>query len=45
MRPPPIVRYFPETVDYAALKTVEPTHLTLADLQEWRTGGAKRRGA
>ncbi|HEV2574791.1 MAG TPA: creatininase family protein [Beijerinckiaceae bacterium] len=38
-----IVRYFPETVDYAALKTVEPTRLTLADLQEWRTGGEAAR--
>lgn len=38
-----IVRYFPETVDYAALENLPPTHLTMDDLQEWRSGGEAAR--
>ena len=38
-----IVRYRPETVDYDALRQVQPTHLTLADLGEWRKGGEAAR--
>ncbi|WP_424138760.1 FAD-dependent monooxygenase [Roseomonas chloroacetimidivorans] len=38
-----IMRYHPETVDYDALRGLEPTNLTLADLQEWRKGGASAR--
>jgi creatinine amidohydrolase len=34
-----VVRYFPETVDYAALKDLPPTRLTMDDLKEWRKGG------
>jgi len=38
-----MVRYRPETVDYDALRCLEPTRLTLADLQEWRQGGEAAR--
>lgn len=38
-----MVRYFPETVDYDALKDLPPTHLTLSDLQEWRKGAEQAR--
>jgi creatinine amidohydrolase len=38
-----IVRYFPETVDYDALRDLPPTRLTPADLAEWRTGDAAAR--
>jgi len=38
-----IVRYFPDTVDYAALSKAKPTELTLENLQEWRTGGEAAR--
>jgi creatinine amidohydrolase len=38
-----IVRYFPETVDYEALRDLPPTQLTLDDLAEWRKGGAAAR--
>jgi len=38
-----IVRYFPDTVDYEALRNVKPTHLTLDDLKEWRRGGEHAR--
>jgi creatinine amidohydrolase len=34
-----MVRYFPETVDFDALQNLEPTQLTLDDLQAWRQGG------
>jgi creatinine amidohydrolase len=38
-----MVRYHPETVDYDALRGLEPTRLTLDDLAVWRTGGAAAR--
>jgi len=38
-----IVRYFPETVDYDALRHLPPTALTRDDLPEWRKGGAHAR--
>jgi len=38
-----IVRYFPDTVDYDALRGLPPTRLTVADLIEWRTGDAAAR--
>jgi creatinine amidohydrolase len=38
-----MVRYFPETVDYDALRHLEPTRLTLQDLQDWRKGGDEAR--
>ena len=38
-----IVRYFPETVDYDALKDLVPTQLTTEDLREWRKGGEAAR--
>jgi len=38
-----MVRYFPDTVDYDALRNLEPTHLTLQDLQDWRKGGDEAR--
>jgi creatinine amidohydrolase len=38
-----IVRYFPETVDYEALRDLPPTQLTLDDLAEWRKGGESAR--
>jgi creatinine amidohydrolase len=34
-----MVRYFPATVDYDALKDLAPTQLTMDDLAEWRKGG------
>lgn len=34
-----MVRYFPETVDFDALQNLEPTQLTLEDLEAWRQGG------
>ncbi|ADZ71551.1 creatininase family protein [Polymorphum gilvum] len=39
-----MVRFFPDTVDYDALRGLPPTRLTLEDLQDWRKGGedAKR---
>ncbi|QCI63218.1 creatininase family protein [Phreatobacter stygius] len=38
-----IVRYFPETVDYQALRHLPPTKLTRDDLPAWRNGGADAR--
>lgn len=38
-----IVRYFPETVDYDALRHLPPTKLTRDDLPAWRKGGAHAR--
>jgi len=38
-----IVRYFPDTVDYGALRGLEPTRLTIEDLQEWRKGAEQAR--
>jgi creatinine amidohydrolase len=38
-----MVRYFPETVDYAALRDLPPTQLTPDDLAEWRKGGEAAR--
>ena len=38
-----MVRYFPETVDYAALRSLPPTPLTEQDLPEWRKGGESAR--
>jgi creatinine amidohydrolase len=38
-----MVRYFPDTVDYDALRNLEPTRLTLQDLQDWRKGGDEAR--
>jgi creatinine amidohydrolase len=38
-----VVRYFPETVDYEALRTLRPTELTVDDLAEWRKGGEAAR--
>jgi creatinine amidohydrolase len=38
-----VVRYFPDTVDYDALRVIPPTQLTLADLQQWRAGGEEAR--
>jgi len=38
-----IVRYYPELVDYEALKDLEPTQLTVDDLQDWREGADKAR--
>jgi creatinine amidohydrolase len=38
-----MVRYFPETVDYQALRGLEPTSLTEQDLAEWRKGGEAAR--
>lgn len=39
-----MVRYFPDTVDYDALRGLEPTRLTMDDFVAWRSGGeaAKR---
>lgn len=34
-----IGRWFPELVDWEALRDLEPTELTSADLAEWRRGG------
>jgi creatinine amidohydrolase len=38
-----MVRYFPDTVDYDALRNLEPTRLTFQDLQDWRKGGDEAR--
>jgi creatinine amidohydrolase len=38
-----MVRYFPDTVDYEALKNLAPTQLTMDDLQSWRAGGEAAR--
>lgn len=38
-----MVRYHPETVDFEALRGLEPTALTADDLAEWRKGGAAAR--
>jgi creatinine amidohydrolase len=38
-----VVRWFPETVDYAALENLPPTQLDLKDLAEWRSGGEAAR--
>jgi creatinine amidohydrolase len=38
-----MVRYFPETVDYDALRGLLPTDLTEQDLTEWRKGGEAAR--
>ena len=37
------MRYFPETVDFDALRDLQPTRLTVEDLQEWRKGGEHAR--
>jgi creatinine amidohydrolase len=37
-----MVRYFPDTVDYDALKDLPPTQLAADDLAAWRQGDAKR---
>jgi len=38
-----MVRYHPETVDYDALRNLEPTRLTMDDLAAWRAGGEAAR--
>ncbi|MEN3379816.1 MAG: creatinine amidohydrolase [Hyphomicrobiales bacterium] len=38
-----MVRYFPDTVNYEALKNLPPTQLTIDDLQSWRAGGEAAR--
>jgi creatinine amidohydrolase len=38
-----MVRYFPATVDYEALRDLPPTNLTLDDLKVWRQGGEAAR--
>jgi creatinine amidohydrolase len=38
-----MVRYFPDTVNYEALKDLPPTQLTMDDLQRWRMGGEAAR--
>jgi creatinine amidohydrolase len=38
-----IIRYFPETVDFDALRGLPPTQLDMDDLAEWRTGDAAAR--
>ncbi len=38
-----IVRYFPETVDFEALRGLKPTALDAEGLAEWRTGDAAAR--
>jgi creatinine amidohydrolase len=38
-----IVRYFPETVDFDALRDLPPTKLDADGLAEWRTGGEAAR--
>ena len=38
-----MVRYYPETVDFDALRGLEPTKLTVDDLAAWRRGGADAR--
>ena len=38
-----MVRYFPETVDFDALRRLPPTQLDINDLAEWRTGDAAAR--
>jgi creatinine amidohydrolase len=34
-----MIRYFPETVNFSALERLQPTTLTMNDLQSWRKGG------
>lgn len=38
-----MVRYFPDSVDYEALRDLAPVDLTVADLQAWRQGGEAAR--
>ncbi|MET4631536.1 creatinine amidohydrolase [Bradyrhizobium sp. I1.8.5] len=38
-----IVRHYPETVDFEALRGLEPTKLTVDDLAVWRQGGEAAR--
>jgi creatinine amidohydrolase len=38
-----MVRYFPDTVDYDALRDLPPTQLDAADLAAWRTGAEAAR--
>jgi creatinine amidohydrolase len=38
-----MVRYFPDTVDFEALKDLPPTHLDADDLADWRSGGEAAR--
>ncbi|HXT06063.1 MAG TPA: creatininase family protein [Roseiarcus sp.] len=38
-----MVRHFPHTVDFEALRELPPTALTTADLPRWRKGGAEAR--
>jgi creatinine amidohydrolase len=38
-----MVRYYPETVDFEALRDLEPTNLTVEDLADWRKGGEAAR--
>jgi creatinine amidohydrolase len=38
-----VVRYFPQTVDYDALRELPPTDLTIDDLKAWRAGGEAAR--
>lgn len=38
-----MVRYFPDSVDYEALRDLPPTNLTLDDLHSWREGGEAAR--
>jgi creatinine amidohydrolase len=38
-----MVRYYPETVDFEALRDLEPTSLTAEDLNIWRKGGEAAR--
>jgi creatinine amidohydrolase len=38
-----MVRYYPQTVDFEALRDLKPTSLTVEDLPTWRTGGEAAR--
>jgi|ERR1700678_2403508 creatinine amidohydrolase len=38
-----IVRYFPDSVDYDALRDLPPVDLTVDDLKAWREGGEAAR--
>ena len=38
-----VVRYFPDSVDYDALRDLPPVDLTLNDLEAWREGGEAAR--
>jgi creatinine amidohydrolase len=38
-----VVRYFPDSVDYEALRDLPPTKLTVDDLKAWRQGGEAAR--